>query len=75
MIYFSENEINTILKTYRLMTGNDISLNNLKKDLNKRWRRFYSKFNQLVPKIICNIVCEHRRMFAPTTVKDRYQRI
>jgi len=34
----------------------DITYNKLVKKLNSKWNRFYSKFNQLTPKIICKYI-------------------
>ncbi len=75
---FCDKEIDNIVKTYKLLSKKDITINQLKKELNKRWKKFFSKFNSLVPKIICDIICgNENNKSAPSKVDEsiKVQRI
>ena len=53
---FNEKDKNEIINIYSNITGKESKYSEIKKDLFNKWKKFNSKFNQLVPKIICDIL-------------------
>lgn len=47
---------NKILDIYNNYYKENITYNKFVKNINTKWNKFYSKFNQLVPKIICKYI-------------------
>ena len=75
---FSEKEMQEILNTYKLIANKNVTMKELRKDINKKWKKFFSKFNQLVPKIICDIICnDENTKSAPSRANEsiKVQRI
>ena len=52
----SESNKEQILDIYQNYYNENITYNRLVKTLNNKWNRFFSKFNQLTPKIICKCI-------------------
>lgn len=52
----TDSDKKQILDLYKNYYKEDITYNKLVKKLNNEWNRFYSKFNQLTPKIICKYI-------------------
>lgn len=52
----SESNKEQILDIYQNYYNENITYNRLVKTLNNKWNRFFSKFNQLTPKIICKYI-------------------
>lgn len=53
---FSENDKKDIIEMYSHIVGKKSNYKEIVKDFTNKWNKFYSKFNQLVPKIICDII-------------------
>lgn len=53
---FSENDKKDIIDMYSHIIGKKSTYKEIIKDFTNKWNKFYSKFNQLVPKIICDII-------------------
>ena len=52
----SDTEKNRIIQTFSFIKEKKLTFNQIKKELNNKLNKFYSKFNQLVPKCICDII-------------------
>lgn len=52
----NEKNINQIQEIYKYIFKSNQTLSSIKKELNNKWDKFYKKFNELVPKIICEII-------------------
>lgn len=52
----TDSDKKQILDLYKNYYKEDITYNKLVKKLNNKWNCFYSKFNQLTPKIICKYI-------------------
>lgn len=52
----NDKEKKEIIDIYSHITGKESKYNEIKKELVNKWKKFHAKFNQLVPKIICDIL-------------------
>ena len=59
------NDKQHIERIYNDIYNQHMTFSQIKKDLNKKWDKFYKKFNKLVPKIICKTLVEqpHKRRY------------
>jgi len=56
------NDKNQIIQTFNFIKANKLSFKDIKKELKNKWNKFESKFNQLVPKCICDIITVPNRL-------------
>lgn len=58
------------VNVYNSMNNSSKTLSQIQKEFNYKWKKFNSKFNQLISKIICDTLFENKNTKVPAGIED-----
>lgn len=58
------------VNVYNSMNNSSKTLSQIQKEFNYKWKKFNSKFNQLISKIICDTLFENKNIKVPAGIED-----